>query len=166
MSFVRHHRRTPALAVLVAVLGVGWSVLLWDAARGGVSDTGSAAHTESGADRRLAALEIAIASEQATAADWYAYAESLWARRQYADTALACQEVLEREPYHREAQFRRGLALAAAGRAEEFYGYMRELSWSEPKLAVDLFARAEARPYLGDERLRSLRREALNQAMD
>ena len=155
MTRLFQHRRWPAVAILLAVVGLGWATLPGHPAQGGRPAAGA-----------LTELEIAIASEQASAADWFAYAESLWLRGQYADSAAACQEVLQREPYHREAKFRCGLALAAAGRAEEFYRFMRELAWSEPKLAVDLFARAETRPYLGDERLRVLQREARNQAMD
>ncbi|NQU09347.1 hypothetical protein HQ590_01030 [bacterium] len=158
------HRRTPAVAILVVVLSLGWGILRAGPTPGGVSAGLLAA--DSGEDPTLAKLEVAIAAAGSTAGDWFAYAETLWGRGQYADTVLACRAVLEREPYHRQARFRCGLALAAAGEAEEFHQYMRELTWSDAKLAVDLFARSEARPYLGDARLRALRREAQSQAMD
>ena len=158
------HRRTPAVAILLAVLLAGGALLLWIPAPGAAAGERIPARADGA--RTLAELEIAIASERATAADWYAYADELWARRQFRDTALACRKVLELEPYHREARFRGGLALAAAGQVEAFHEYLRELTWSDAKLAVDLFGRAESRPYLAEPRFQALLREAQNQAMD
>ena len=158
------HRRTPAVAILLAVLGLGWAAMFWSPARGAAT-SGPDRFRRAG-DQTLAQLEIAIASERATAEDWYAYAEHLRKRQQPQDAALAYRKALELQPYHRDARFHCAVALAAAGNAEEFYSFMRDLVWSNAKLAVDIFGRPESQAYLPEARFRALAQEAQNQALD
>ena len=124
------HRRTPAVAILLAVLGLGWAAMLWSPARGAA--TAGPDRFRRAGDQTLAQLEIAIASERATAEDWYAYAEHLRKRQQ----------------------------------PQDFYSFMRDLVWSNAKLAVDIFGRPESQAYLPEARFRTLVQEAQNQALD
>ncbi len=157
------YRRTPATAILLLVLSTGWVASFSNPGPGAPR---GAAGFRRGGDPTLAELEIAIASERATADDWFAYAERLRSGQQHQDAALAYAKALELQPYNQEARFRCALSLAASGSAEEFYRFMQDLACNHAKLAVDLFARPESQPYLAQERFRALAQEAQNQAMD
>ena len=163
---MNRYPRKPALLILLvaATLGVAY-VAAWGKIERYLK--------KQPGDHSIEALEKKIAAEQgpdgtgkASAATWRAYAEALAEARQHARAAAAFKEVLALEPYHRDAKFQCGLALALAGQADEFYNFQKELVYGEAKLAVDLFERPEAQKYLSEERFSSLAKEAKNQAMD
>ena len=58
------------------------------------------------------------------------------------------------------------LVLAQAGASGPFYDFLKELVYSDAKVAEETFSRPEGQPYLKDERFTSLAKEAKNQAMD
>jgi hypothetical protein len=95
-----------------------------------------------------------------------AYGDALVAAKEFGRAAAAYREVLEVEPGNRAVKYQRGLALAQANAPELFYQFQKDLVYSEPKLAVEIFERAEAQKYLSEERFSSLAKEAKNQAMD
>jgi tetratricopeptide (TPR) repeat protein len=113
-------------------------------------------------------LEKAIAGGENRPETWCAYAQRLTETSppRFAQAALAYRKVLEKDPYHRQARVGCALALAQAWNADELHAFLRELIYSEPKLAVDLFDRPECRAYLAKERFVSLQKEARAQAMD
>src|SRR5258706_11875175 len=122
-------------------------------------------------DQNLEALKRKVAEETkspggVSVATWRAYGEALSDAKQFAPAAVAFREALAIDPAQRDAKFQCGLALAQAGAADEFYDFLKDLVYSEAKLAVELFERPEAQKYLAQERFASLSKEAKNQAMD
>jgi tetratricopeptide (TPR) repeat protein len=143
---MRHHPRLPAAAILAAFALLGGLYAAAPALR-----------------RALAPRD---AGSAAAAGTWFARAEALRAAGDPARAAEAYARVLEREPYHREARFRRAWCLAAAGDKEAFYAVMSELAVSDAKLAVDLFEAPVAKAWLAEPRFAELVKEARAQSLD
>ena len=150
---VNRHSRIPAIVILVAIAGVGYAY---------VHRLRADARPAEG----LAALEARIQSGNAGKAEWLAYGSALNAAGEYGQAARAFKQVLEIEPYHREAKVEAVVAMANAGDREGLAGFLRDLVYAEPKLCVDLFERRELKPYLGDARFQAFQKEARAQAMD
>jgi tetratricopeptide (TPR) repeat protein len=110
-------------------------------------------------------LERAIAGSNADAPTWALYAQRLGERGDYVHAAAAWRRVLDLRPDDRAAHIGRGVALARSN-PDAFYAYMQELSLAEPKMAVDIFSRPECTSLLGQDRFRTLAKEAKAQAMD
>jgi hypothetical protein len=149
------HRRLPAIAVLVAVtvLGVLY-VRSWG--RGASGNGGS-----------LADLEKQIARGGDIKPDvWAAYAQKLLEAKRFDDAASAYKKVLVKEPANRTAKTGAAIALAKAKNEEEFYKFMTDLTYSDPKVAMDIFDRGECQAWLGQTRFKTLQHEARAQAMD
>jgi predicted Zn-dependent protease len=149
------HRRLPAIAVLVAVVAVGLIyVRSWGRGAGGDGTS-------------LAELEKQIArGKNVPVATWNAYAQKLMEAKRFDDAASAYKKVLEKEPANRSARTGTAIALAKAKNEEEFYKFMSELTYSDPKMAMDLFDRGECQAWLGQARFKTLQHEARAQAMD
>jgi tetratricopeptide (TPR) repeat protein len=154
---MNRYRRLPALCALVAALSLGWAFF---AARPEARATGA------GSEYSLDELRALIVEGEAPAEIWYAYGQKLLQGKEFAQAALAYAQVLQRMPYHRPARFDRALALAQAGDRDAFFAFLREIVYSEPKLAVEVLGRREVASLAGDPRLEPLQREARSQAMD
>lgn len=152
---IMRHRRLPAAAVLVAVVAVGLIyVRSWGRGAGG---DGTA----------LEALEKQIArGGQIDVKTWMDYAQKLMEAKRYNDAASAYKKALDKEPANRKARTGAAIALAKAQNEEEFYKFMSELTYSDPKMALDLFDRGECQAWLGQTRFKTLQHEAKAQAMD
>jgi tetratricopeptide (TPR) repeat protein len=118
----------------------------------------------------LEAMEANIAELEkkgtVPAATWSAYANALMNAKEYSKAAAAFKEVLSVEPFQHDAKFQCGLALAMGGDADGFYDFQKNLIYSEPKLAVDIFDRPETQGFRKEKRFADLVNEAKNQAMD
>jgi len=148
------HSRLPALIILVAVLGVGGFYLRHL----------SLATPASGVT--LEQLESTIAGGKASAQTWSAYARRLGELGRYGDSALAWKKVLELEPNRRDARINCALALAQTSDEEELHSFMNELTFTDPKLTVEIFQRRELQGWLVKPRFVSMLKEAKSQAMD
>jgi tetratricopeptide (TPR) repeat protein len=151
--------RKPALIILSAALVVG---LLYVAAWGTVERMWKKQPGAQG----IEALKKKIAAGDHSAATWYAYGDALADAKRFEEAAAAFKQVLAIEPFKREAKFQCGLALAQASDGNKFYEFQKDLVYSEPKMAVELFERPEARRFLSEERFSALATEAKSQAMD
>lgn len=151
------HSRWPAALILTlsAAACAGYAVL-------------TAPDTHATAPERAERVQIErrIADGRADSNDWLAYAAHLQAAGQAADAAEACFEALKRAPYNRTALYRRAIALATAGQTAELQAFLTELTVSDAKLAVDVFAHIAVRPYLARADFRRLFEEARSQAID
>jgi len=148
------HRRLPAIGVMVVMIAIGaLYVRSWGR---GAGDGGS-----------LAALEKQIArGGSVPAATWNNYAQKLMEAKRFSDAASAYKKVLEKEPANRTARTGAAIALAKAQNEEEFYKFMSELTYSDPKTAMDIFDRGECQAWLSQTRFKTLQHEARAQAMD
>ncbi len=88
------------------------------------------------------------------------------ARTNYRELAANCLHDLQSDPYNREIRLRAGSFLALAGDPDPFYSFVRDLVYSDARLAVDLLDRAECRTYLTQPRFVALQAEARAQSMD
>ena len=148
------HRRWPAILVLVVMIGVG-AIYVRSWGRG------------AGGNDSLADLEKQIARDtQNNPQLWTAYAQKLMEAKRYNDAASAYRKVLIKAPADKAAKTGAAIALAKAGNEEEFYKFMSELTYSEPKMAMDIFDRGECQAWLGQTRFKTLQHEARAQAMD
>jgi hypothetical protein len=158
----RYPRKPAAIILLVSTfLGVAYVVAwgkverYWKGKNGG---------------QTVEAMEKRIAEEKqkgvVSAATWRAYGDALVEAKEFGRAAAAYKEVLDIEPANRPVKYQRGLALAQANAPELFYQFQKDLVYSEAKLAVEIFERAEAQKYLSEERFSALAKEAKNQAMD
>jgi hypothetical protein len=149
------HRRLPAIAVLVAAMAIG--VLYLRSWGRGANSNGSS----------LGELEKQISRGGNIKPDvWSAYAQKLMEAKRFDDAASAYKKVLVKEPANRNAKTGAAIALAKAKNEEEFYKFMSDLTYSEPKLAMDIFDRGECQAWLGQTRFKTLQHEARAQAMD
>ncbi len=154
-EMINKHSRKPAAVVLLAtVVAGGWYL---------VATGGSAKATDG---PTLADLELAIARADAPPEVWAQYAQHLRAEKRFAHAAMAYERVLARDPYDVEANLQCGTSLAQAGDAAAYAEFVRKLILFNPRLAVDLLARPESRPYLGTDPFPNLVKEARIQAMD
>jgi len=148
------HRRLPAIAVLVAMIAVGAIyVRSWGkGAAGGDS---------------LAALEKQVSrGGEINPQLWTAYAQKLMEAKRYDDAASAFKKVLVKAPGDRTAKTGAAIALAKAQNEEEFYKFMSDLTYSDAKMAMDIFDRGECQAWLSQTRFKTLQHEARAQAMD
>ena len=156
------HPRLPALIVFVVAATLG---ALYLVAWGQVEK-----YWKGGGNQTLDALRKQVEAEgkagAVSAATWRAYADALVNAKQFAAASDAYKEVIAIEPGKRDPKFQCGLALAQAGTSGPFYDFLKELVYSDAKVAEELLGRPEAQPYLKDERFTSLAKEAKNQAMD
>ena len=156
------HPRLPALIVFVVAAALGGLYLV---AWGQVEK-----YWKRGGNQTLDALRTQVEAEgragTVSPETWLAYADALVAAKQFAPASDAYKEVIALQPGKRDPKFQCGLALAQAGASGPFYDFLKELVYSDAKVAEDLFSRPEAQPYLKDERFASLAKEAKNQAMD
>jgi hypothetical protein len=143
------HSRKPAVAVLVAVIFA--SVLY-------VRNSHVVATANAGTD--LSELERAITET------WLLYAQRLQDAKRLDHAALAYQRVLADDPYNRMANLQCATLLAATGNADKFYSFMNNLLLVEPRMALDIFGRPEARPFLAEARFQNLQSQAQSQSMD
>jgi len=155
------HPRLPALIVFVVAATLGALYLVaW----------GQVEKYWRGGNQTLDALRKKVEAEgkagAVSAETWLAYADALVNAKRFADASEAYKEVISLQPGKRDPKFQCGLALAQAGASGPFYDFLKELVYSDAKVAEDLFSRPEAQPYLKDERFTSLAKEAKNQAMD
>ena len=148
------HRRWPAILVLVVMIGVGaLYVRSWGRGAGGGDS--------------LVSLEKQITrGGNIPAATWNSYAQALMEAKRYGDAASAYKKVLEKEPANRTAKTGAAIALAKAQNEEQFYLFMSDLTYSDPKVAMDIFDRGECQAWLSQTRFKTLQHEARAQAMD
>ncbi len=73
---------------------------------------------------------------------------------------------LGHDAYLPEATVGRARCLAAAGKGDEFFTVMRDLSYTRPKIAVEIFSLPEAGGFTGEARFASLVVEARAQSVD
>jgi tetratricopeptide (TPR) repeat protein len=160
---MNRYPRKPALIVLAIVVLLGGAYLIaWNRAE--------AKNREKAGGNSVEAIEKKIAEEKAggvvSLATWRAYGDALMDAKEFAKAAVAFQELLQLDPRLRDVKFQRGLALAQSGAGDAFYQFQKDLVYSEPKLALEIFERAETQRYQAEERFSSLAREAKHQAMD
>jgi thioredoxin-like negative regulator of GroEL len=151
---ITSHSLLRAVAVWVAVVGVGAIYMrTWGRGAGGGDS--------------LAALEKQIGRGGEIRPEiWSAYAQKLMEAKRFADAASAYKKVLEKSPADRTAKTGVAIALAKAGNEEEFYKFMSELTYSDAKMAMDIFDRGECQAWLSQTRFKTLQHEARAQAMD
>jgi cytochrome c-type biogenesis protein CcmH/NrfG len=161
---MNQYPRKPAVIVLaVAAVVAAVFLVAWGRVEAYYKQK-SGGHTIEAMEQRIA--EEKKAGRPVTPQTWLAYGQLLMDDKKYDQAASAFKEVLEVQPFNREAKFQRGLALAQSGQADAFYQFQKDLVYSEAKLAVELFERVETQRYQGDERFSALAKEAKNQAMD
>lgn len=151
---MNRYYRLPSLFVLLIVVGAG---ALYLHRYGRANGTGG---------QGLEALEKIIQKGKADKETWLSYAEALSAAGKFDRAAQAFKKVLEIEPSHRQAKVGCALSLAQAAKADDLYAYVKDLVFSEPKLAMDLLERPELSTYMSDARFEALQKEAKAQAMD
>jgi tetratricopeptide (TPR) repeat protein len=154
---VRSYPRAPAFLVLMVISAVAILYLR------------NAADVETAGEisgESIEMLELRLAAGEESAPLWFAYAQRLDEAGRHEAAAAAYAQVLQSEPYHREARFGRAMALAHSAQSDPFFLYMHDLVYSEPRLAVDVLERREVRAYLSEPRFRDLSREAQIQALD
>ncbi len=151
---IQHSRKPAALVLLATLIAGGWYL----------AATGTSAQATDGPS--LAELELAIASPDASIETWGHYAQRLRADKRFAHAAMAYQRVLARDPYDVEANLNCGTSLAQAGDAVAYAAFVKKLILFNPRLAVDLLARPESRPFLDNDPFPTLVKEARIQAMD
>jgi hypothetical protein len=128
-----------------------------------------AAARSNGADldhATLGDLEKRIASGDAPNPVWLAYGRRLAEDSQFARAALAFGRVVQVDPYNRPARFEYVIALAKASDTETLFQFLRDQVYVEPLLAVELLARPELQPFMGEPRFETLLKEARAQSMD
>lgn len=111
-------------------------------------------------------MERAIASGHVSTDLWLTYGQKLLDQGQFLRSAAAYQQVLLTQPFNRTARFQGALALAQGGNRDALHAFLRNLVYSEPKLAVELFDRKELSACAADPRFDALEKEARSQAMD
>jgi hypothetical protein len=149
------HSRKPAVAVLVAVVLAG---VLY------VRNSHVVATANAGTD--LSELERAITEPDAGIETWLLYAQRLQDAKRFDHAALAYQRVLADDPYNRLANLQCATLLASTGNADKFYSFMSNLLLVEPRMALDIFGRPEARLFLAESRFQNLQSQAQSQSMD
>ena len=155
MKHIIHHRRLPAIVVLLISIGVG-AIYLRTWAKAG----------DAGPGGTLDELARAIASGKNDALTWLAYAQRLEESNRFDHAAQAYRKVLDLESRNRAAQAGCAIALAKSENEEELLSYMQSLTFSDAKKAMEVFEQPEIRPFLSQQRFSSLSREARAQAMD
>lgn len=155
---VLQYRRLPAALVL------GTGALLMLALL--LVPTGRTSSTRTTSSDDQAGIDQRIAAGEADAATWLGFAHRLDTHGRHAHAAAAYQQVLSLDPYHREARIGRVGALARAGDDEALYRCLRELTVTDPPLALDLLSRAEVKPFLAQPRFHMLAQDARTQAID
>ena len=155
---MNRYRRLPSVLVLVAFLAAG---AFYARSWGKIPSNSPGAGAQ-----KLDELEKMISSGTAGAEDWVAYAQKLAAQKDFTLSALAYKEALKLHPYHRTAQFECAVTLAQAEDADALFDFMRDLTYAEPKMAVELFDRAELRRYLPEPRFAAMQKEAVGQSLD
>ncbi|HEY8667643.1 MAG TPA: hypothetical protein VIL86_13330 [Tepidisphaeraceae bacterium] len=156
-----HHRRVPAIVILVAAL-----LLALGYARRGTARPGTGADAASYAGLTLDQLEKRIGAGAVPPAAWEAYGGRLFDSGDFARSALAYAQAIDAQPYNRAARLRRGIALANARDHPGLLAFLREQVYAEPKLAAELFDRPELAGYLANPEFAALRADARAQAMD
>ena len=116
--------------------------------------------------RAMDELESRIAAGGADASTWDLYGQKLQEMKRYDRAIAAYRRAMELEPMHRDTRFHCAIALVEAGDREGSFAYMRDMVLGDPKLAEDLFERAEMRECLAEARFAALAKEAHVQAMD
>jgi hypothetical protein len=160
---MNQYPRKPALIVLLVALTLG---VVYVSAWGQIEKLWKKQGSTQGIDALEAKIAQLKASGGVPAATWLEYANALVEAKQYAKAAAAYKELLLIEPFHHDAKFQCGLAYAMAGASDDFYNFQKDLVYSEPKLAVDLFERPETQRFRAEKRFADLVNEAKNQAMD
>lgn len=153
---MRTYSRKPALCVLLLTTLLGAAYVL-------------AAHHRSVRGDSLESLERTIAAtaeSDVPSATWIAYGQKLAQAGRFPQAAAAFRHALERGQEDRAAQLGLVSALAGANDADGLYTTLRDLVYAEPKLATELLARPECRPFLREDRFTTLQKEARVQEMD
>jgi hypothetical protein len=166
MGQMKQYRRLPSLLVLVVAAAIGFAYLRFG---GGPASAGESSSLED--LRKLIARDTA--QGKSIAADtWYAYGQRLEEGGEFAAAANAYRNLLELKPeaeqegLFRKARLARAVALARAGDADALAVLLRELTYTEPKLVMEILERRECQPLLADSRLAGLQKHARAQAMD
>jgi tetratricopeptide (TPR) repeat protein len=160
---MNQYPRKPALIVLLVATLIG---VVYVSAWGTIEKLWKKQPGEQSLEAMEAKITELSKAGGVPAATWRTYADALVEAKQYSKAAAAYKELLELEPFQRDAKFQRGLALAMAGASDEFFNYQKDLVYSEAKLAVELFERPETKKYREEKRFADLVNEAKNQAMD
>ena len=153
---MEHHPRAPAAVILAlaATVAVGMYFTLGN----------DPAKARAGMD--LPTLEQRIAAGNVAPDVWFSYGDALAAQNRHAHAALAYKKGLEKEPYARQARLNCASALALASNADSLLAFLKDLTASDAKLAVDVFERRECQGFMKDPRFASLYAEARSQAAD
>ena len=160
---MNHYPRKPALIVVVVALTLG---VIYVSAWGRIERLWKKQPADQSIEALKQRIDEGLKKGNVPIATWQAYGEALADAKQYTAAAAAFQEVLAQDPAKREAKFGCGLALAQANKPDEFYAFLKDMVFGEPKLAVELFERPEAQKFMGEARFAALSKEAKNQAMD
>jgi hypothetical protein len=167
MAVMKQYRRLPSLLVLVAVAAVGFAYLRFWIKPASAGQDGSLEDL-----RKL--ISYSSAQGRAISAEtWFAYGQRLEEAGDFAAAAnTAYRNLLEltpgphQEPLFRKARRARAIALARANDRDGLATLLRDLTYTEPKLVMEILERGECRPLLGDPRLAGLQKHARAQAMD
>jgi Flp pilus assembly protein TadD len=146
--------RIPAIATLSIVLVAGFFFLGW-ARRGNSADAAE-----------LAELQAEVAKPDAKPEMWLRYADKLQRVGQLTRAAAAYQQVLEKNPYHREARLNCATVLAQAGQSDTFLAFLKATLAVDPKLTLNILGRPEVGRYLNDPEFQTLQKNAVAQSMD
>jgi tetratricopeptide (TPR) repeat protein len=141
-------------------------VLLLTGLTGGAYLWATGTEGRTGHGQSLAELEQAIACPDATTDTWLRYAQCLEDARRYDHAAAAYQRVLESDPYGRVANLHCAAVLALAGDGDRLLAFLTKLTQLDPRLALDVFARPELRPFLKEARFDQAHKQAVVQSMD
>jgi len=114
----------------------------------------------------LAEIELAIADPDAASDLWLLYGKRLAEGGRYAHAVMAFEQVLAKDPYCRVANIDCAAALALANDADGLQAFVSKLVLMDPRLTQDILGRAEARPYLSQERFKRVQATARIQSMD
>ena len=146
--------RIPAIATLLLVLAAGILFLM------------SLRKDASAADAQLAALQQAITQPDAPAEAWIRYADKLFALGQHARAAVAYKRVLEGDPYNKQVRLQCAMSLAALGKPDDFFTFLKATLLVDPRLTLNIMGRPEVSSYLAEARFQALQKEAVAQSLD
>jgi len=166
MALMKQYRRLPSLLVLVIAAALGFAYLrFWNS-------SASAGHDGSLEDLRKLIAHSTAQGKPIPAETWYAYGQRLEESSDFAAASNAYRNLLElkpdanQEPLFRKARLARAVSLARAGDHDALAALLRELTYTEPKLVMEILERRECQPLLADPRLSGLQKQARAQAMD
>jgi len=111
-------------------------------------------------------LQQAIMQSDATSETWIRYADKLFELGQHARAAVAYRRVLEGDPYNKQARLQCAMSLAALGRPDDFFTFLKATLLVDPRLTLNIMGRPEASSYLAEGRFQALQKEAVAQSLD